>query len=486
MLETIRNWVRYSPELSQQIGVRAGQQRHAYNAAVDLTLKSPNLSKYEVQAQLTLLRRQFPGEWAGTLPTQRPGLYKGRHAVRQFNDASKSTLRETTKEIKLREKPSAKRQKAKTPKHPVKPGRDINPDRLYRSRKAPLTLVIEDAAAIIQLDRRTIKADGLIIPLASRIPRETDIRTVQIRERKSSIRRGRNRPLKDRSYRITFIVQVDDPEEKVPWDNPVGLDAGVVHNLTDSEGRHFDQPEQDLAPSLNRTDDLTNRQKRLKRGGRKWTKLQKQIRKEKKRVTNVKDNWEHHTAKRIAAEASFVAVEALNHKAMRGSAKGTPENPGRNVRAKAGLNRSLANARPGAMQHKLKRQCEKNGTWFTKAPPRGTSQTCPLCGYRHRENRKSQAGFRCRNCGLEANAIAALNVQTLGLKALTLMLLLWAHGPDEQARTTRRRVGIPPLNDSLTTLSGQPGPKLDPSEERKPGESSPGDRPKPFEPKLSI
>ena len=35
---------------------------------------------------------------------------------------------------------------------------------------------------------------------------------------------------------------------------------------------------------------------------------------------------------------------------------------------------------------------------------RGSSQTCAACGYRHRDNRKSQAEFRCLACGHEANA----------------------------------------------------------------------------------
>ena len=36
--------------------------------------------------------------------------------------------------------------------------------------------------------------------------------------------------------------------------------------------------------------------------------------------------------------------------------------------------------------------------------PQGSSQTCAACGYRHRDNRKSQAEFRCLACGHEANA----------------------------------------------------------------------------------
>ena len=311
------------------------------------------------------------------------------------------------------------------------------------------------------------------------MPEKADIRAVQIRERKSSIRRGRNRPLKDRSYNAVLILNVEDPEEKTPWQNPVGLDAGIVHNLTTSDGRHIDQPKAELERPLGRIAQLQERQKRLKRRGRSWTKLQKLVRGEKRKLTNIKDNFEHHTAKKLAGEHSFISVEGLGHTNMRRSARGTTENPGRSVKAKTGLNRSLAYARPGAMQQKLERHSEKNGTWFTKVPPKGTSQTCPLCGYRDRKNRKSQAEFRCRNCNLQANAdvVAGVNIQVIGMTALTLALVLWAKGPTKEAAETRRRTGIPPLSDSLTLVLGRPGPKLDPSGEGKPEPKAPGPGP---------
>ena len=325
------------------------------------------------------------------------GLFKGRNAVRQADRASLATFRECLKEVDLRGKPAGKQ---KPPKHPVRPGRDLSPERLHRSRKQPITLTVEDSATIRRLSRHSISVDGLVLQLSTRIPEKADIRAVQVRERESSIKRGRNRPLSHRSYDAVLILNVKDPEEKAPWQKPIGLDAGVVHNLTTSDGRHIEQPKAELEKPLGRIAQLQNQQKRLKRGGRRWSKLQKQARIEKRKLTNIKDNFEHHTARKLAEEHSFIVVEDLKHQDMRRSARGTPENPGRNVKAKTGLNRSLAYARPGAMQQKLERHSEKNGTSFMKVPPRGTSQTCPLCGYRDRKNRKSQAEFRCQNCNL--------------------------------------------------------------------------------------
>ena len=485
MLTAQKTRVRYSPELSLKIGQHASQQRLAYNQAVEYTLAHPNIAKNEIQHQLTLWRAESPERWSGHIATQRPGLFKGRNAVRQADRASLTTLRECRKEVDLSEKPAGK---GKPPKHPVRPGRDLSPERLYRSRKQPITLTIEDSSRIRRLGRHSISVDGLVIQVSTRIPEKADIRAVQIRERKSSIRRGRNRPLSHRSYNVVLILNVDDPEEKAPWQNPLGLDAGVVHNLTTSDGRHIEQPKAELERPLGRIAQLQECQKRLKRGGRSWTKLQKQVRIEKRKLTNIKDNFEHHTAKKLAEEHSFIIVEDLKHANMRGSARGTPENPGRNVRAKAGLNRSLAYARSGAMQQKLERHSEKNGTWFVKVPPWGTSQTCPLCGYRHRENRKIQAEFRCRNCNRQANAdvVASVNIQVIGMTALTLALVLWANGPTKEAAETRRRTGIPPLSDSLTLILGRPGPKLDPSRDGRPEPKAPGLRPKPPEPEITT
>ena len=397
MLTAQKTRVRYSPELSLKIGQYASQQRLAYNQGVEYTLAHPNIAKNEIQHQLTLWREQDPERWSGHTATQRPGLFKGRNAVRQADRASLATFRECLKEVDLRGKPAGKQ---KPPKHPVRPGRDLSPERLHRSRKQPITLTVEDSATIRRLSRHSISVDGLVLQLSTRIPEKADIRAVQVRERESSIKRGRNRPLSHRSYDAVLILNVKDPEEKAPWQKPIGLDAGVVHNLTTSDGRHIEQPKAELEKPLGRIAQLQNQQKRLKRGGRRWSKLQKQARIEKRKLTNIKDNFEHHTARKLAEEHSFIVVEDLKHQDMRRSARGTPENPGRNVKAKTGLNRSLAYARPGAMQQKLERHSEKNGTSFMKVPPRGTSQTCPLCGYRDRKNRKSQAEFRCQNCNL--------------------------------------------------------------------------------------
>lgn len=49
-------------------------------------------------------------------------------------------------------------------------------------------------------------------------------------------------------------------------------------------------------------------------------------------------------------------------------------------------------------------KAEARGCVVVGIDPRHTSQTCSLCGYQHRSNRKSQSEFRCRKCNYQLNA----------------------------------------------------------------------------------
>lgn len=104
----------------------------------------------------------------------------------------------------------------------------------------------------------------------------------------------------------------------------------------------------------------------------------------------------------------YVVVENLDTKAMTQSARGTVEQPGRNVKQKTGLNRSILAASWGGLEVKL---AYKAGE-LVKVNPAHTSQTCSVCGHAHRDNRPLQAVFACRACGFRAHADhnAAVNI----------------------------------------------------------------------------
>ena len=90
-----------------------------------------------------------------------------------------------------------------------------------------------------------------------------------------------------------------------------------------------------------------------------------------------------------------------------------------------------------------------------------------------------------------ADTTAAVIVRYRAMLALTLMLTLWAHGPDPQAARIRpQRQGLPPLNGTLrqrqNLIAGRPGQPLDPSSDRERRKTTSAGGISSLEPKLSI
>lgn len=86
----------------------------------------------------------------------------------------------------------------------------------------------------------------------------------------------------------------------------------------------------------------------------------------------------------------------MNLKNMTKSAEGTVKDPGRNVKQKNGLNRSLARVAPYAMREADHWALFKAGERLIRVDPKYTSQTCPKCGYTSSTNRPALAHFGCQ------------------------------------------------------------------------------------------
>ncbi|GHU19558.1 hypothetical protein FACS189472_09520 [Alphaproteobacteria bacterium] len=109
-------------------------------------------------------------------------------------------------------------------------------------------------------------------------------------------------------------------------------------------------------------------------------------------------------------------MEDLQVRNMSKSASGTVENPGKNVRAKSGLNKSILDQGWFEFRRQLEYKLVWKGGKLILVPPQYTSQKCSCCGCIDRNNRKTQAEFSCQRCGLEMNADhnAAINILAAG------------------------------------------------------------------------
>jgi transposase len=115
----------------------------------------------------------------------------------------------------------------------------------------------------------------------------------------------------------------------------------------------------------------------------------------------------HLASRALADRYAMVVMEDLDVSAMTSSARGTAEQPGSQVRAKAGLNRAIL-----ARNWYQVMQFTAYKTQVAAVPAAYTSQTCPRCGHVDAANRPDRDTFRCVRCGLEGHAdvVAARNI----------------------------------------------------------------------------
>jgi transposase len=188
----------------------------------------------------------------------------------------------------------------------------------------------------------------------------------------------------------------------------VGVDRGVAVSAALSTGELLRCPGL-TARERTRLRRMQRRLARARRGSTRRGRVKHGIARLRARETDRRKDWAEKTSTGIARRFDLIRVEDLQIGNMTRSAKGSRENPGRNVRAKAGLNRGILGSGWGLLVRRLE---EKAPGRVEKISPAFTSQRCSACGQVDRGSRESQAVFRCTACGFAGNADvnAAINI----------------------------------------------------------------------------
>ena len=147
-----------------------------------------------------------------------------------------------------------------------------------------------------------------------------------------------------------------------------------------------------------------------------WKKVKARVQRIHARIGNARRDYLHKATTTISQNHAMVCIEDLQVRNMSKSAAGTTDAPGRNVRAKAGLNKSILDQGWFEFHRQLDYKLAWNGGHLITVPPQNTSRTCPRCGHVSGENRRTQQRFACVDCGFEDNAdlVGAINVLRAG------------------------------------------------------------------------
>ncbi len=224
----------------------------------------------------------------------------------------------------------------------------------------------------------------------------------------------------DKFYATVCFEVPDEQVAKLENGVAIGIDMNVGQFAT-SDGeicsmpdtRDYEAKKRRYARQMSRRE-RGNHKKGIKPSNR-YLKSRHRYNKACRKVKTIRSNWHHHQSRRIADHNQYAVVEALHTKAMTRSAKGDVDNPGKNVKAKSGLNRVILNTGWSGLKQKLAYKAE-----LVEVNPKHTSQRCNVCGHIDKDNRKTQSKFVCVSCGHSDNADinAALNILALGTRAI--------------------------------------------------------------------
>ena len=218
---------------------------------------------------------------------------------------------------------------------------------------------------------------------------------------------------------IHLVYQIDVPEpiRAEHAQSPVGIDLGVTNLVALSHG--YKVPGR--KPDRNKIRKAQQRLGKAKPGsnGRRKRRatLARAFQTERERARG----YLHELSRRLVDRYDRIVAEDLQIKNMTRSSKGTVDRPGSNVRAKAGLNRSIHESSWATLVQMLDDKAARAGGRVDWVAPHHTSQDCSGCG-RRVPKKLSVRVHRCggpNGCGLvlDRDVNAAVNVLRRGLSS---------------------------------------------------------------------
>jgi putative transposase len=178
-------------------------------------------------------------------------------------------------------------------------------------------------------------------------------------------------------------------------DLAVGIDVGVTSFAKFSDGTEIQNPRiyQNTQAELRR---VQRRVARRKKGSQRRGRAVLLLEKVHQGISNRRSDFLHKHSTAVIRKYGTVKVEGLNVSGM----------------SRGNLAKQILDCSWSEWFRQLRYKAEEAGRRLVAVDPKYTSQICSQCGFKHPDNRKTQADFACLLCGYQDNADhnAAVNI----------------------------------------------------------------------------
>jgi putative transposase len=213
----------------------------------------------------------------------------------------------------------------------------------------------------------------------------------------------------------SILCEIPEPQPIVISVAAIGVDVGIAKLATLWDGKQASviQHNPNMEKAHKRLAALQKQLSHKQKGSKNRNKARLKVAKQHKRISDMRKDTLHKLTTDLCKNHAVIGVEDLKILNMMKSAAGSVQNPGRRVGAKRGLNRNIGRQGWGELFRQLIYKCKWYGSRLVICEAAYTSQTCPACGFVAKENRKTQALFKCIDCGFSHNAdiVGAMNIR---------------------------------------------------------------------------
>ncbi len=219
---------------------------------------------------------------------------------------------------------------------------------------------------------------------------------------------------------VVFACEIE-AQTKLPYtDLPIGIDMGLKHFMTDSNGDVVDNP-RFFRKSHGGLKKKQQRLAKKKKRSHRRKKAMKLVAKAHKKVANQRRDFHHKHARILVDTFKMIVFEDLSMHHMVQRPKAKQDENGKylpnGASAKAGLNKSILDAGWGSFIELVKHKAEWAGVTVMQVDPKKTSQICSACGKEGEHKDLSARTHICVHCGvvLDRDHNAAVNILDRGL-----------------------------------------------------------------------
>jgi len=192
----------------------------------------------------------------------------------------------------------------------------------------------------------------------------------------------------------------------------VGVDLGVLRLATLSTGEVVEGPRA-LRAGLRKLRRLSRHHSRCQKHSRNRRKATQRLARHHARIAHLRRDHLAKLTTCLAKNHGRIVIEDLNVAGMTRSARGSQDAPGRNLRAKAGLNRGILDAGFAEFRRQLTYKCRWYGSELVIADRFfASSRTCSRCAAVRAKLTLRERVFHCFHCGLslDRDLNAAINL----------------------------------------------------------------------------